>query len=78
MIDFQKAMADPEAECQEPNNVVKDTELSKEQKLKILQQWKHDANLIQIAEEENMRPGEEHSSTMLSRISQAIEAVNNQ
>lgn len=78
MINFQKALADPQGVCKNPKNVVKDTTLTKEQKLKILEQWQYDAKLLQVAEEENMPAKTEDTSTMLSRISRAITAVNNQ
>lgn len=77
MTDFQKAIADPEAVFKTPSNVIKDTSFSKEQKLKILEQWKHDAKLLETAEEENMKVYDEKPS-MLSRISRAIDELNNQ
>lgn len=75
MIDYTKALANPEKIFGNPKHVVADTTLTKAQKLKILEQWKHDATLMEIAEEENMGPENDTPPTMLSRIDRAIIAV---
>ena len=71
MTDFNKAMRDPKHCFQKPANIVKDTTLSKEQKIKILKQWEYDAREESVAEEENMPAGPEESY-MLNRIKQAL------
>ncbi|OGO92641.1 MAG: hypothetical protein A3F10_00320 [Coxiella sp. RIFCSPHIGHO2_12_FULL_42_15] len=75
MINYEKALLDPQGVCENPKNVVTDASLTKAQKLEILEQWKQDAILLQIAEEENMAPSDPTSSTMLGRVERAILAI---
>ena len=65
-IEFEHIMADPSAAYSAPEDVVTDTRLSREQKIKILKQWVYDEREIEVAEEENMRP--EAKPTILDRV----------
>ena len=40
--------------CKTPEQVLADNELSREQKIKILQRWEYDVRELQVAEEEGM------------------------
>ena len=55
-MDFEKAKLNPAAVFKSPQEIVSIQELSREQKIEILQQWEQDARLMEVAEEESM-PG---------------------
>lgn len=54
MIDFEKALVDPRSVFKTPGDVVASGELSREQKIKILQRWEFDVRELQVAAEEGM------------------------
>lgn len=73
MSDKNKTFIDPGAVFKTPEEVLKRTDLSREQKIEILCQWEYDARELEVAEEENMpgdRPG------LLAQIHQALHALN--
>ena len=53
-MDFEKAKLNPAAVFKSPQEIVSIQELSREQKIEILQQWEQDARLMEVAEEESM------------------------
>jgi hypothetical protein len=59
--DIETIIKDPGKHFAEPRDVVTDTRFSNEEKRKILDSWALDAQLLSVAEEENMpgkdRPG---------------------
>ena len=55
-MDFEKAKLNPAASFKGPQEVVSNQELSREQKIDILQRWEEDATALEVAEEEGM-PG---------------------
>jgi hypothetical protein len=55
MVDFDKALIDPSLIFKTPDEVVSNGELSRGQKIQILQRWEYDARELQVAEEESMR-----------------------
>jgi hypothetical protein len=55
-MDFEKAKLNPAASFKSPQEVVSNQELSREQKIDILQRWEEDATALEVAEEEGM-PG---------------------
>lgn len=75
MTDFQRALYDPKSAFEYPKDVLADDTLTKEQKLKVLQQWEYDARELQVAEEENMLG--DSSPTMLNRIVRALRKLDN-
>lgn len=75
MTDVDRALHDPSEVYRFPHDVVEDQSISKEDKLKILQQWEYDAREIQVADEENM-VGD--SASMLHRVHEALHEVENQ
>ncbi len=73
---YEKAMLNPTSVYRLPMEVVNDRMLTKEQKIKVLQQWEYDAKELQTAEEENMPElTEEKKGSMLSRVLEALHAL---
>jgi hypothetical protein len=54
----ENAIADPTRFYASPMDVVHDDELDTEQKRRILESWKKDAELLSTAQDENMAGGE--------------------
>lgn len=52
------AISDPTREYHEPMDVVRDAQLEAAEKLRILESWKKDAELLSTAQDENMAGGE--------------------
>ena len=65
-FDIERALADPFAE---PRDVLADRRLSRDTKLRLLQQWERDARELAVAEDEGMTGGEE---SMLGRVRHAL------
>lgn len=71
MIDVAKAKLDPTSEFHNPMEVVDNTELLLEDKLKILKQWEYDARQLELAEDENMASDQPDKDT----LDQVLEAL---
>lgn len=54
----ENAMCDPTREYEKPIDVVNDRDLSVDEKRRILESWKKDAELLSTAQDENMAGGE--------------------
>jgi len=54
----ESAISDPTRHYARPMDVVHDDSLEAEEKLKILESWKKDAELLSTAQDENMSGGE--------------------
>ena len=54
MVDIERAMINPDAVFQHPDEVVDHPELTREQQIDILRRWAYDARAMEVAEEENM------------------------
>ncbi len=52
------AISDPTREYKHPMDVVRDGQLEAAEKLRILESWKKDAELLSRAQDENMAGGE--------------------
>jgi hypothetical protein len=52
------AISDPTREYRKPMDVVQDQGLDADEKLRILESWKKDAELLSRAQDENMAGGE--------------------
>jgi len=52
MIDVKKAMLDPTMVFKDPEEVVANTEFTRDQKIEILRSWEYDAHQLEVAEEE--------------------------
>ena len=71
-IDLDKAMLDPGSVFQTPEDIVRHTGLTREQKVEILRRWEYDAAEVAVAIEEGMPDGE---SDLLRRILLALESL---
>ena len=72
---LERALADPSAVFESPDDVLRASDLGEEDKLRILERWESDARLLQIATEENMGAGEGVSSeggALLQRVHDAM------
>jgi hypothetical protein len=67
--DYQRAVLDPASVFASPEEVLKRTDLSREQKLKVLGQWLTDARELSVAEGEGMAGGE---PSLIERVSAAL------
>lgn len=54
MIDVEKALVDPSLVFKNPEELLVNNELSREQKIEILRRWEYDVRELQVAEEESM------------------------
>ncbi len=52
--DFEKALLDVSKVFGAPEDICHHADLTREQKLKLLQQWEYDLQLLMVAAEENM------------------------
>lgn len=69
MIDVNKAKFDPSSIFLNPEEVLTEESLSREEKILILRQWEYDARQLAVAEEENMGGG---SPNMLAEILETL------
>lgn len=66
-LDIEAAIANPSSFFSSPNQVMQ-SDISDEDKIKILQSWENDLNNLAIADAENMAQGEEVDNELLSSI----------
>lgn len=66
---ISRALLDPSAEYKTPNDVLRDPEISKPQKIEILRRWEYDASEISVAEDEGMAHAD---GVTLDQIMQAL------
>ena len=69
--EIDSAMQHPDAVYTEPEEVMADTTLSYEEKMKVLQNWADETKQLLEAEAENMppeRPEPHHAETTLQKI----------
>ena len=74
-VDLQKMLQDPAAAFGSPREVLDHPDLTRDERLAILQRWEHDARELSVAEGEGMGGGEE---SMLSRVRLAIARLGEQ
>lgn len=67
-----KFLMNPADVYTEPNQVLQDTSLTRDQKMEILKQWEYDARELEVAEEENMAGG---TPSLLREVHKAILAL---
>ena len=72
-MNFEKAKLNPAAVFKSPQEVVSTQELSRQQKIEVLQRWEEDARLMEVADEESM-PGPQPK--LLQPIRDALHALN--
>jgi len=56
-MNIEKALLNPSGSFARPLDVLTDTTLSREEKIRILRRWEYDARELEVAEEENMAGG---------------------
>jgi hypothetical protein len=78
--DFEKAMLDVSKAFERPEDICNHADLTREQKLKLLQQWEYDLQLLLVAAEENMpskdakeEPG--NTAELVRRIHKIVEQM---
>jgi hypothetical protein len=54
VLDKNKALTNPSSVFDRPSEVVANTELSPDEKAKVLQEWELEARLLEVATEEGM------------------------
>lgn len=73
MTDIKKALLDPTSVFENPAQVLHANDLSREQKIEILERWRYDAELMEIAEEENMTKS--NGKDMLRAVLEALRSL---
>lgn len=71
---YEKALLDPSGTFGEPEAVVRHTDLTRGQKIAILERWQHDAEEIAVAQQEGMSGGD---TTHARAVARALETVQN-
>lgn len=56
-MNIDQALRDPSGAYRVPAEVLNDRELSRDEKIRVLQRWEYDARELEVAEEENMAGG---------------------
>ena len=74
MIPKDKLMRTPEAVFVSPSDVVENMELSREQKIAVLRQWKDETVTRGAAEEEGLQGGTDDAE-LLQQITDALIAI---
>ena len=69
----QEAIGDPTQKYGKPMDVVTDASLDADEKLRILESWKKDAELLSRAQDENMAGGERPQLQDVMLALQALE-----
>jgi len=72
MIDKNDALWNPSSVFASPQDVLKQQNLSRSQKVEVLRRWAQEAEALQVAEDENMTPPPEHGSSRLDEVIQAL------
>jgi hypothetical protein len=72
MVDVEKALLNPGSVFKTPQELLENTELSREQKIDILRRWEYDVRQLQVAEEESM---EGPQPVTLETVLQALRAI---
>jgi len=70
----KKTLADPSTMFKDPQEVVQRNDLSRDQKIEILQRWEYDIRELQVADEEGM-PQSPAQPVSLDAISKALHAL---
>ena len=73
MVEIYKALLDPSSVYKTPGDILKDKNLSRNQKIDLLRRWEYDAIEIQVAEEENMQG---QNGKILDEILKALNEIN--
>ena len=72
---LDKALTDPSQVFDGPEQVVHDARFSAADKLRILERWEIDAQLLQVATEENMGGDVGEDGALLQRVRRSLNAL---
>lgn len=61
-MDFKKSLSNPAEAFKTPQEIMNATELSNEQKIELLRQWRYDELEAEVADQENM--GSDHEDRL--------------
>lgn len=70
---YEKALLNPADAFSDPQDVVASKDLTREQKVEILERWKHDAEELVVASGEGMAGGDARPA--LRSVTKALDAV---
>jgi hypothetical protein len=71
-VDIEKALVDPAGTFAQPDDIVRQRDLPRSAKIRLLAEWERGARELAVAEDEGMTGGEE---SMLNRVRRAIAAL---
>ncbi len=72
MINLDKAKLDPASVFRTPHDIVKESTLSREEKIDLLRRWAYDEREMSVAEEENMLSSHKEPSNTLTEILKSL------
>jgi len=64
LIDIEKAILDPAAIFKNPQQVIDNHDLSRDQKIEVLRRWEYDVREIQVLDDESTTAKETHAVTL--------------
>jgi len=64
VIDIEKAILDPAAIFKNPQQVIDNDDLSRDQKIEVLRRWEYDVREIQVLDDESTTAKETHAVTL--------------
>ncbi|HKW13904.1 MAG TPA: hypothetical protein VJS69_05405 [Candidatus Krumholzibacteria bacterium] len=68
-MNLQQALDDPSSVFAAPADVVRNEDVSREQKIQILRRWEYEARTLEVAQDENMMGG------VVSRLAEVLDAL---
>jgi hypothetical protein len=71
-MNLQQALDNPSSCFASPADVVRSDEISRAEKIQILRRWEYDAQLLEVAQEENMMGG---TGSRLAEVLNALHAL---
>lgn len=66
---ISRALLDPAAEFETPNDILASSSMTREQKIEVLRRWEYDASELSVADDEGMPPGKSVS------VAEVLEAL---
>lgn len=72
---LQRALLDPSAVFDSPEEVAAAPDLEDEDKIRVLQRWESDAEQLQVATDENMGGDDVDDGALLKRVRDALATI---
>ena len=72
---LDRALDNPAATFRKPSDVLTCDDLSRDEKIQVLQRWEYEARLLEVAQEENMMSGERSGLSDVLKALQALDAT---